>query len=140
LTRGATMGIYLATRVITQPGDHVVMSTPGYRFVRELVQQLQLVIHEVPVDGDVIDMEIVEQICSTNDIRLVYVVPHHHYPTTVTLPPERRIRLLELAEVWNFAMIEDDYDYNFHFASKPMLPRGSIDRHRSVIDIAPLTK
>jgi len=140
LTRGATMGIYLAARIITKPGDHVIMSEPGFRFARELFEQLRLVIHKVPVDEDGLVMEVVEQICSNHDIRLVYAVPHHHYPTTVTLPPERRIRLLELAKICNFAIIEDDYDYDFHFASKPMLPMASIDRHGSVIYIGTLTK
>jgi len=140
LTRGATMGIYLAARVITQPGDHVIMSEPGFWFARELFQQLQLNIHKVPVDEHGLEIDAVEQICKTNDIRFVYAVPHHHYPTTVTLPPERRIRLLELAKVYNFAIIEDDYDYDFHYASMPMLPMASIDRHGSVIYIGTLTK
>jgi len=68
------------------------------------------------------------------------VIPHHHNPTTVTLTPERRIRLLELSVKYKFAIIEDDYDYDFHYASKPMMPMASLDRHGSVIYIGTLTK
>src|SRR5690606_20436844 len=109
LTRGATMAIYLATRVITQAGDHVIMSEPGFRFVRELFTQLRLNIHTVPVDENGMNLDAVERICKANDIRLAYTVPHHHFPTTVTLSPERRIRLMELARIHRFAIIEDDY-------------------------------
>src|SRR5690606_39154059 len=140
LTRGATMGIYLAARVITQPGDHIIMSEPGFRFARELFHQLQLNINKVPVDEHGLDLDTVERICKTNNIRFVYTVPHHHYPTTVTLPPERRIRLLELAKTYKFAIIEDDYDYDFHFTSMPIMPIASIDRHGSVVYIGTLTK
>ncbi|HEX5171940.1 MAG TPA: PLP-dependent aminotransferase family protein [Cyclobacteriaceae bacterium] len=140
LTRGAIMGIYLAARVITQPGNHIIMSEPGFRFSREMFLQLQLNIHTVPVDEYGLDIEKVERICMSKDIRFVYTVPHHHYPTTVTLSPERRIRLLELAKHYNFAIIEDDYDYDFHFASKPMMPMASIDRNGNVIYVGTLTK
>jgi len=140
LTRGATMGIYLSARVITQPGDHIIMSEPGFRFARELFSQLQLEINKVPVDDLGLDVEAVERICKTKKIRFVYTVPHHHYPTTVTMPPERRIRLLELAKIYNFAIIEDDYDYDFHYTSKPMMPIASIDRHGSVVYVGTLTK
>lgn len=140
ITRGATMGIYLAARIITQAGDEVIMSEPGFRFAREIFNQLGLRINKVHVDELGIDIDTIERICRTKTIRFVYTVPHHHYPTTVTLHPERRIRLLELAKRYNFAIIEDDYDYDFHYASKPMMPMASIDRYGSVIYIGTLTK
>ncbi|MBW3523862.1 PLP-dependent aminotransferase family protein [Chryseobacterium sp. NKUCC03_KSP] len=140
IIRGATMGLYLTARVITQAGDNVIMSEPGFIFVRELMEQLQLNIHYVPVDENGLDVDAVERICKTKQIKFIYTVPHHHYPTTVTLPPERRIQLLELANTYNFAIIEDDYDYDFHYASTPMMPMASIDQHGSVVYIGTLTK
>jgi GntR family transcriptional regulator/MocR family aminotransferase len=50
------------------------------------------------------------------------------------------MRLLELAAKYNFAIIEDDYDYDFHYASKPIMPMASHDRHGHVIYIGTLTK
>jgi GntR family transcriptional regulator/MocR family aminotransferase len=140
ITRGATMGIYLAARVITQPGDHIIMSEPGFRIARAMFSQLQLNINTVSVDEHGISIEAIEQICKTKNIRFVYTVPHHHYPTTVTLSPERRIRILELAKTYNFAIIEDDYDYDFHYTSKPMMPMASIDKYGSVVYIGTLAK
>ena len=44
---------------------------------------------------------------------------HHHYPTTVTLSVERRMKLLELSKRFSFVIIEDDYDYDYHYSSVP---------------------
>jgi GntR family transcriptional regulator/MocR family aminotransferase len=34
---------------------------------------------------------------------------------TVSLTAERRLKLLQLAKEYQFAIIEDDYDYDFQF-------------------------
>src|SRR5690606_35268829 len=69
-----------------------------------------------------------------------YVIPHHHHPTTVTLSAERRIRLLSLAQQYNFAIIEDDYDYDFHYTASPIVPVASLDQNGNVIYIGTLSK
>lgn len=71
---------------------------------------------------------------------MVYVIPHHHNPTTVTLITERRVKLLQLAAKYKFAVIEDDYDYDFHYSSKPIMPMASIDAGGSVIYVGTMTK
>ncbi len=139
-TRGAQMGIYLACRVITKPGDDIIVGEPGYTGANLTFLQLGLKLNRIPVDKDGLSVDLVERICKKKKIKIVYVIPHHHHPTTVTLTPERRIRLLHLAIKYKFAIIEDDYDYDFHYASRPMMPMASLDRNGSVIYIGTLTK
>ncbi|MFZ4928445.1 PLP-dependent aminotransferase family protein [Chryseobacterium sp. Mn2064] len=140
VTRGATMGIYLTARIIAKPGDEMIMSEPGFHLARKIFEQLELNINKVPVDEQGIDVERIEKICKTKKISFIYVVPHHHFPTTVTLSLDRRIRLLELSHQYNFVIIEDDYDYDFHYASNPIMPMASIDTNGKVIYIGTLTK
>ncbi|HVI44166.1 MAG TPA: PLP-dependent aminotransferase family protein [Chitinophaga sp.] len=140
VTRGAQQGIYLAAHTLLQPGDHVVVGEPGYAGANLIFRYTGAKIISVPVDEEGMDIDKLEDICKKKKIKLVYVIPHHHHPTTVTLTPERRIRLLELAAKYKFALIEDDYDYDFHYASKPIMPMASLDRHGSVIYIGTLTK
>jgi GntR family transcriptional regulator / MocR family aminotransferase len=71
---------------------------------------------------------------------MVYVTPHHHYPTTVTLRADRRVRLLQLARQYGFAILEDDYDYDYHYLSRPILPLASADQHGMVVYVGSLTK
>ena len=73
-------------------------------------------------------------------IKVVYIIPHHHFPTTVTLSMERRLKLLNLAREFRFAIIEDDYDFDYHYENKPYLPLASIDHNHNVIYIGSISK
>ena len=73
-------------------------------------------------------------------VRAVYVTPHHQYPTLAVLSAGRRLQLLELARRKRFAIIEDDYDNEFHYAGRPVLPLASIDRAGSVAYVGTLSK
>lgn len=140
ISRGAQMGLYMAASLLVKPGDHIIVGRPGYPGATITFSQLGAKIHEVPLDQDGIDIDAVSLLCAKKSIRMIYVIPHHHNPTTVTLSPERRIHLLELARKYRFAILEDDYDYDFHYRSRPMLPIASIDNQGSVIYIGTLTK
>jgi GntR family transcriptional regulator/MocR family aminotransferase len=140
ITRGAQMGIYLASSVLLKPGEEVIVGTPGYTAVNLTFQQLQAKINYIPVDDEGLDVEAVERLCKKKKIKMLYVIPHHHNPTAVTLIPERRMHLLDLAAKYNFAIMEDDYDYDFHYASKPIMPMASHDRYGNVIYIGTFTK
>jgi GntR family transcriptional regulator/MocR family aminotransferase len=50
------------------------------------------------------------------------------------------MHLLALAAKYKFAIIEDDYDYDFHYSSKPIMPMASHDNKGNVIYIGTLTK
>ncbi len=134
------MGIFLASSVIISPGDEVIVGVPGYDMANITFQQLGAKLIYVPVDEDGIDVNAIEKLCEKKKIRMMYVIPHHHNPTTVTLSPERRMHLLKLATKHRFAIIEDDYDYDFHYSSKPIMPMASYDNRGNVIYIGTLTK
>lgn len=140
ITKGAQMGIYLAGRLLVNPGDQVIVGEPGYFGATLTFQQVGATINRVSVDENGIDVDAIETLCKKKKIRLLYVIPHHHHPTTVTLTPERRMRLLELAAYHKFAIIEDDYDYDFHYTSNPVMPMASLDHHGNVIYIGTLSK
>ncbi len=73
-------------------------------------------------------------------LRAVYLTPHHQYPTTVTLSGPRRLALLDLARRHRLAIIEDDYDHEFHYEGPPVLPLATLDRGGHVIYIGTLSK
>ncbi len=140
ITRGAQMGIYLTSSILLESGEEVIVGTPGYAGARRTFRQLGAKINYAPMDDEGMDIGWVEQQCKKKIIRIVYVIPHHHHPTTVTLTPDRRLRLLELAAKYKFAIVEDDYDYDFHYAGNPMMPMASLDRNGNVVYIGALTK
>lgn len=140
ITKGAQMGIYLTSQLLIKQGDVVITGEPGYFSATLTFKQAGANVKSVPVDDFGINVDKIEAICRKTKVRLVYVISHHHFPTTVTLSPERRIKLLELASQYKFAIIEDDYDYDFHYTSNPVLPMASLDYSGNVIYIGTLTK
>lgn len=140
ITRGVQMGTYLAASILLKPGSQVIVGEPGYAYANKTFEKLGAVVNRVPVDEQGIDVGAVEVLCKRKKITLLYVMPHHHSPTTVRLSPQRRVQLLELAEKYRMAIIEDDYDYDFHYDSSPVLPMASLDQKGNVIYVGTLSK
>ena len=138
--RGSQMGIYLAARLFAGPGDAVVMERLSYPPAREAFRAAGAEVVAVGLDGQGIRLEELEAVCRRRRVKAVYLTPHHQFPTTVLLPPERRMRLLLLAEQFGFTVVEDDYDHEFHFTHQPMLPLASADKWGKVAYIGSLSK
>ncbi len=140
LTRGSQMAIYLCSRLLAEAGDHVAIETLSYPPAREAFLSAGAAVHAVEVDEAGLNPESLEALCLVQKIRAVYVTPHHHFPTTVVLPPERRIRLAALAQKYDFAVVEDDYDHEFHFSHRPLLPLASAHGFSRLVYIGSLSK
>lgn len=140
ITKGAQMAIHLTTQILISNGDTVIVGDPGFPGANEVFRHGGANIELVPLDECGMDMDAVEAICKRKKVKMLYVIPHHHRPTTVTLSSERRMCLLELAMKYRFAIIEDDYDYDFHYSSSPILPLASLDYYGSVIYIGSFSK
>jgi GntR family transcriptional regulator/MocR family aminotransferase len=76
-----------------------------------------------------------------NRARLVYVTPSHQYPLGMPMALARRLALLEWAERYNAAVIEDDYDSEFRFGGRPIESLQSLDvARRRVIYVGSFSK
>ena len=140
VTRGSTMGLFLAASAVLQRDDVVLVEAMGYRPAWEALRFTGARVVPIPIDREGIRTDLVERACAAGRVRAVYVTPHHQYPTTATLGAGRRMRLLELARKYAFAIFEDDYDHEFHYDGRPTLPLASADAHGSVVYIGTLSK
>jgi GntR family transcriptional regulator/MocR family aminotransferase len=140
ITKGVQMAMYLTAQVLLDKNDTVIVADPGYPMANEVFEYAGAQLALVPVDGHGIDLNAVEAVCKKKKVKLLYIIPHHHRPTGVTLSAERRMQLLELAMKYRFAILEDDYDYDFHYASSPILPLASADYYGSVIYVGSFCK
>jgi GntR family transcriptional regulator/MocR family aminotransferase len=139
ITRGSQNGIFLTAQALLRPGDHVLVEALTYEPAVAAFNALGARVVAVPLDDQGIDVSAVEAACRRHPIRALFLTPHHQFPTTVALRPERRLRLLDLARQFGFAIIEDDYDHEFHFASQPLLPMAAY-APQHVIYIGSLSK
>ncbi|HVS96839.1 MAG TPA: PLP-dependent aminotransferase family protein [Puia sp.] len=140
ITKGVQLAVYLVSQLLLKKGDEVIVSDPGWTGTSEVFRAAGASLNFVPVDDDGMDMDAVEKICQTKKVRMVFVIPHHHMPTTMTLCARRRQQLLELARRYQLAVLEDDYDFDFHYSSSPILPLASVDSSGHVIYVGSFCK
>lgn len=140
ITRGSQMAIDLVARTLLAPGDGVAVEALGYRPAWNALGWAGAALHPVPVDRHGLNVDALAQLAERQPLRAVYLTPHHHYPTTVTLSPARRMQLLALAQRHRWMILEDDYDSELHFEGRPVAPLASADPQRNVIYIGTLSK
>ncbi len=140
ITRSTEMSIYIASEILLSEGDIVLVAELSYFSVNMIFQKAGVKIKSVSIDSDGINTEEVRKICQQQKVRMLYLTPHHHYPTTVTLSAQRRLELLNLANEFGFIILEDDYDYDFHYDKSPLLPLASADTNGMVIYIGSFGK
>ena len=140
VTRGAQVAIYIAAQMIIKPGSIVIVGDLNYNLANEVFIQAGATLMKVKVDENGLDVDEIEIICKEKKPALIYIIPHHHHPTTVTLSAERRMKLLHIIQNYQLPVIEDDYDYDFHYDNCPILPLASADHKGFVIYIGSITK
>jgi GntR family transcriptional regulator/MocR family aminotransferase len=140
VVRGSQMALALVARAIVRPGDVVAVESLGYRPAWSAFEDAGARLLSVPVDDEGLDVEALETAMRRRTIRAVYLTPHHHYPTTVTLSAQRRLRLLDAARRHRFAVVEDDYDHEVHYEGRPILPLASVDKDGLVVYVGTMSK
>ncbi len=140
ITRSTEMSIYIVSEILLAEGDIVLVGELSYFSVNMIFQKAGVKIQPISIDEEGINVEEVREACKKQKIRMLYLTPHHHYPTTVTLSAKRRLDLLNLANEYGFIILEDDYDYDFHYDKSPILPLASADTNGMVIYIGSFGK
>jgi len=140
VTHGAQEGIFLVAQLLVEAGTRVAVEMPGYPSAWDAFRAAGGEIVPVKVDNHGMDPDALEAVIAKRRIQLIYLTPHHQYPTTATLPTARRMRIYELASRHQIPIVEDDYDHEFHFRSQPIAPMASTDPCGLVIYMSTLSK
>ncbi len=118
VTSGAQQSMDLVMRFVLDPGSIVAVEDPCYRFVRSIAALTGATIVPVPVDGEGL---VVEQLPDPSvSARLACITPSHQYPTGAILPLGRRLKVLEWAQRTGALIMEDDYDGELRYDSRPV--------------------
>lgn len=141
ITRGSQMAMYLTAQCLFESGDNVIIENPGYKPAWKAFKESGAKLLPVNVDKDGLLIEEVHGwLRSGKKIKAIYVTPHHQYPTTVTLSLKRRLELIKLSNEYGFTIIEDDYDNEFHFGYRPVLPLSSYTELKNYVYIGTMSK
>ncbi|TPL23426.1 PLP-dependent aminotransferase family protein [Mesorhizobium sp. B2-4-9] len=131
VTSGYRHSIELICHALMKAGDRVWLESPGYPPTRQILEHMHIKPVSVPVDRD--GMTVSEGIKLAPRARAAVVTPAHQSPLCLSLPLSRRLELLDWAarnEAW---IIEDDYDGEYRYVSRPLPALKSLDRDGRVL-------
>jgi GntR family transcriptional regulator/MocR family aminotransferase len=140
VTHGSQMALDLIARTLIRPGDRVALEEIGYQPAWAALRNAGAELVFLPIDKQGLEVSALEAALERGPLRAVCLSPHHQYPTTVSLSIARRLRLLELAAERRFAIIEDDYDHEFHYDGRPLASLAGADRAGVVVYVGSLAK
>jgi GntR family transcriptional regulator/MocR family aminotransferase len=135
---GAQHGLALVCRLLLDPGDVAWMEEPGYPGARGALVAAGARIKPIPVDAQGLNVEIGER--RAGDARLAYVTPSHQFPLGVPMSLPRRLALLAWARAARAWVIEDDYDSEFRFGTRPIPCLHGLDVDGRVIYVGSFSK
>ncbi|OWY31472.1 PLP-dependent aminotransferase family protein [Herbaspirillum robiniae] len=131
ITSGYRDTLNLAARALLKPGDKVWVEDPGYPPTGALLAAAGMQLVGVPVDDD--GLQVGEGRRLAPHARAAVVTPAHQSPLSVALSLQRRIELLDWASRSKAWIIEDDYDGEYRYVSRPLPALKSLDRDERVL-------
>lgn len=120
-TTGATHGLDLIVRTLLTPGCSVVVESPGYPKLFELLRLHRIEMIELPRTARGPDIDALEALLTTHRPCAIFVNSACHNPTGSSLAPVVAQRLLQLARRHGMRVVEDDVYADFQNASRTRL-------------------
>ncbi len=131
ITSGYRNTLELVARALLQPGDGVWVEDPGYTPTSDLLRQAGMTLAPVAVDAD--GLVVSHGVATAPRARAAIVTPAHQSPLCVSLSLPRRLALLDWAAQAGAWIVEDDYDGEYRYVSRPLPALKSLDREGRVL-------
>jgi GntR family transcriptional regulator / MocR family aminotransferase len=135
---GSQAALRLAAAALLEPNDRVAIEEPGYFGARRALRSAGAQLVPVPVDAEGLNVATLQR--RGTNVRAVYVTPSHQYPLGMTMSASRRFALLDWAERQQAWILEDDYDSEFRYVSRPVGALQGMDARDRVIYIGTFSK
>ncbi len=140
IVNGAQQAIDLATRVLLDPGDSVVLEQPGYFGARVAFTACQANVINVDVDDEGLVTDDLARVLRARRVKLIYTTPAAQSPTGAVMSDARRRALLALADEHQVPILEDDYDSELRYEGPPIAALKTLDRAGQVIYVGTFSK
>jgi GntR family transcriptional regulator/MocR family aminotransferase len=138
IASGSQAALRLAATVLLAGGDRVAVEEPGYPLARAALCAGGAEPVLVPVDEE--GMSVTSLRALGGRVRVAYVTPSHQYPLGASLSAARRFALLDWAASREAWVLEDDYDSEYRYVSRPLGALQGMDAHQRVIYIGTFSK
>ncbi|MEE6452477.1 PLP-dependent aminotransferase family protein [Gottfriedia acidiceleris] len=108
ITSGVQQGIDLVAQALLKPGDSIIVESPCYGGALDIFINKGIHIIPVEMDEEGIRSDLIEDMCIKFTPKLLYVNPTFQNPTGISMSNGRRKELIELAQQYQFFILEDD--------------------------------
>jgi len=140
ICNGSQEALFMVSQLLLQAGDKVAVEQLGYPPAWAAFKSAGAELVAIKQDERGIMPRHLETVLAKGSVKLLYLTPLHQYPTTVSLDISRRMQIYQLAAQYGVAIIEDDYDHEFHYKSQPIAPMAADDPAGLVIYISTFSK
>ncbi|MBM7266943.1 PLP-dependent aminotransferase family protein [Streptococcus suis] len=138
ITAGSQQALYILTQMETLAGKtEILIENPTYSRMIELIRHQGIPYQTIERDLDGIDLEELESIFQTGNIKFFYTIPRLHNPLGSTYDIATKTAIVKLAKQYDVYIIEDDYLADFD--SSHSLPLHYLDTDNRVIYIKSFT-
>jgi GntR family transcriptional regulator/MocR family aminotransferase len=138
IVSGSQAALRVAAAALLERGDRVAMEEPGYPGARAAFGAAGAAVKAVPVDAEGMNVTGLQRL--RGQVRAAYVTPSHQYPLGTTMTAARRLALLDWAYQKGAWVLEDDYDSEYRYVSRPLGALQGMDTHERVIYIGTFSK
>jgi GntR family transcriptional regulator / MocR family aminotransferase len=135
---GSQAALRLCAAVLLGRGDRVAIEEPGYPLARAALGASGAELAPVAVGDEGIDVAALRALGTR--VRAAYVTPSHQYPLGASMTAARRLALLDWAARRSAWLIEDDYDSEYRYVSRPLGALQGMDTHDRVIYVGTFSK
>ena len=138
VTAGSVDALETCIRTLTSPGEIIGLENPGYRPLRNLVQNQGMQIEWLAVDSN--GAEVPVRSPRGSSPRLAVITPSHQFPLGGAMSVNRRREYQQWANTNQAWVVEDDYDSEFRYAGRPIPALASLGDSERIIYIGTFSK
>lgn len=141
ITNGSQQGLEFSGKLFINNGDVILCERPTYLGAIDAFKAYGPEFIEVETDDNGMIMEDLERILKeVKNVKFIYLVPDFQNPSGRTWKRERRERLVELADEYGVAVIEDNPYGELRFEGESLPAIAHFDRSGKVVFLGTLSK
>lgn len=136
ISSGSEYSFSLLAQLLRKDSNEIAIEDPGYIGAKDIFINNGYTIIPINLEEDGINLDELE----SSSAKIVYVTPSHQFPIGLVMPIAKRLKLIDWAIRKNAIIIEDDYDSELRYNSKPIPSIQSIDSKGAVVYIGTFSK
>ena len=138
--QGGSQAFDLLLKALINPGDVILCESPTFLGAIQAMREYNAKLIAMPTDDQGVIVEAAEELIKKHHPKMMYIIPTFQNPTGITLSPERRKALAELAGKYGVVIAEDDPYRDLRYSGEPLPPIQSFDEEGWVVYMSSFSK